>query len=57
MRDGYILVSKEESIIGNMYKSDNLHISSLVKCCTDLNKDFCEVVTYNLPNIQTVKSH
>lgn len=30
-----MLVSKEESIIGNMYKSDNLHISFLVKCCTD----------------------
>lgn len=40
IHDGYGLVSKEECILGNMYKSNNLHISSPVKCYTGLSSNF-----------------
>lgn len=40
IHDGCMLLSKEESIIGDMYRSNNLHILSPVKCCTDLNSNF-----------------
>lgn len=29
VHDGYVLVSNEECILGNMYKSNNLHIHLL----------------------------
>lgn len=39
IHDGYVQVSKEECILGNMYKSNSLHILSPVKCCTGLSSN------------------